>query len=116
MNRGMRTLSGGQYSIQVEGYLAVQASVAPPLVLEAGHSVRDVYAVLDSVADAEVRIRVNIDGLEYCTLSFPPGMPTSSVADGLTTGPLAMGAKLTVAVLSVGHTFPGANLTVVVRL
>jgi hypothetical protein len=116
VDRGLRTLSGGQYSIQVDGYLAVESAVAPALVVEAGHSVRDVFAVLGSAADAEVRLRMDMDGSAYCTLSIPVGMTTSAAADGNTTGPLAAGAKLTLAVLAVGQTYPGANLTVLIRL
>jgi hypothetical protein len=116
VDRGLRTLSGGQYSIQVDGYLAVESPAAPALVVEAAHSVRDVFAVLGSAADAEVRLRVDVDGSPYCTLSIPVGMTTSAAADGNATGPLAAGAKLTLAVLSVGQTYPGANLTVLIRL
>jgi hypothetical protein len=113
---GLRTLSGGQYSIQVDGYLAVEDSVAPPLVVEAAHSVRDVFAVLGSVADAEVRLRVDLNGAAYCTLSIPAGTTISAAADGNDTGPLASGAKVTLAVLAVGQTYPGADLTVLIRL
>jgi hypothetical protein len=113
---GLRTLSGGQYSIQVDGYLAVEDSVAPLLVVEAAHSVRDVFAVLGSVADAEVRLRVDLNGAAYCTLSIPAGTTISAAADGNDTGPLASGAKVTLAVLAVGQTYPGADLTVLIRL
>jgi hypothetical protein len=116
VDRGLRTLSGGQYSIQVDGYLAVESAVAPALVVEAARSVRDIYAVLGSVADAEVRLRLDVDGSPYCTLSIPAGTTSSAAADGNTTGPLAAGAKLTLAVLAVGQTYPGANLTVLIRL
>ena len=33
-DQGLRTLSGGQLSMQVEGYLATQTDAAPPLVIE----------------------------------------------------------------------------------
>jgi hypothetical protein len=116
VDQGLRTLSGGQYSIQVDGYLAVENAVAPALVAEAGHSVRDVFAVLGSVADAVVNLEVDVNGLPYCTLSIPAGTTTSAAADGKITGPLAAGAKVTLSVLSVGQTHPGANLTVLIRL
>jgi hypothetical protein len=116
LDKGLRTLSGGQYSIQVDGYLAVEERVAPALVVEAGHSVRDIFAVIGTAADAEVRLRVDMDGAEYCTLSIPAGMTTSAAADGTVAGPLAAGAKLTLAVTAVGQTYPGANLTVLIRL
>ena len=93
VDRGLRTLSGGQYSIQVDGYLAVEESVAPALVVEAAHSVRDVFAVLGSAADAEVRLRVDVDGAAYCTLSIPAGMTTSPAADGNVTGAAGRGRE-----------------------
>jgi hypothetical protein len=116
VDKGLRTLSGGQYSIQVDGYLAIEDRVAPALVVESGHSVRDVLAVLGNAADAEVRLRIDIDGVECCTLSIPAGMTTSAAVDGSATGPLAAGAKMTLAVVAVGQTYPGANLTVLIRL
>ena len=100
----------------MDGYLAVEERVAPALVVEAAHSVRDVFAVLGSAADAEVRLRVDVDGAEYCTLSIPAGMTTSAAVDGNAAGALAAGAKLTLAVMAVGQTYPGANLTVLIRL
>jgi hypothetical protein len=78
--------------------------------------VRDVYAVLGSAADAVVNLQVDVDNSPYCTLSIPAGMTTSPAADGAVVGPLAAGAKVTLAVLSVGQTYPGANLTVLIRL
>jgi hypothetical protein len=113
---GLRTLSGGQYSIQVEGYLAVDQSAAPAVVVEAAHAVRDVFAVLGTVADAPVQLQVKLDGAVYCTLTVPTGMPTSAAADGMSIGPLAAGGRITLSVLSVGQTYPGADLTVLIRL
>ena len=116
LDRGIRTLSGGQYSIQVDGYLAVDDCVAPALVVDAEHSVRDVFAVLGSAADEEVRISVRVDGSPYCELAVPAGAMVSPAVNGADSGPLAGGAKLTATVLSVGRVYPGANLTVLVRL
>jgi hypothetical protein len=113
---GLRTLSGGQYSIQVGGFLAVQQTVAPAIVTEAAHAVRDVFAILGTVADAPVELQVNVNGNAWCTLTVPTGMSSSPAASGLALGCLPMGAKLTLSVLSVGQTYPGADLTVVVRL
>jgi len=113
---GLRTLAGGQYSIQVSGYLAVDEQAAPPLVTEASYAVRDVYAVLGRVADAEIQVRVDVDGESYCTLTFEAGLNVSDAVDGNSLEPLIAGSKVTLAVLSVGATFPGADLTVLIRL
>jgi hypothetical protein len=116
VDRGLRTLSGGQYSIQVDGFLAVEQSAAPALAVEAAHSVRDVYAIVGTVADAPVQLQVNVDGVSYCTLSIPPGMTTSPAADGTLLAPLKAGAKITLSILAVGQSYPGKDLTVVIRL
>ena len=113
---GLRTLSGGQYSIQVDGFLAVDESAAPALVMETSHAVRDVYAVLGKAADAAVQVQLNVNGTPYCQLTFAAWAMTSSTVDGNTLGPLPSGGQLTLSVLSVGQTNPGADLTVIIRL
>src|SRR5262249_2283486 len=90
VDRGLRTLSGGQYSIQVDGYLAVQQSAAPAIVTEASHAVRDVFAVLGTVADAPVELQLSVDGTARCTITIPAGMSTSPAISGLDLGPLQM--------------------------
>jgi hypothetical protein len=115
-DRGVRTLSGGQYSIQVSGYLAVDQSVAPALVIDASHAVRDVYAVIGQPADAVVSLQLNVNGAAYCTLTITQGMTASDAAAGVTLAPLIAGAKVTLSVLAVGQTAPGADLTVLIRL
>lgn len=115
-DQGLRTLSGGQYSIQVDGYLAIDFSAAPALVVEASHSVRDIFAVVGGAADGQVQLQVNVDGAAYCGLTFAPGAIVSNTVDGLTLPPLRSGSKITLAVLSVGQAVPGSDLTVLIRL
>ncbi len=113
---GLRTLSGGQYSIQVDGYLAVEDTVAPPLVIEESHSVRDVYAVLGAPADSAVQLQLKLNDSPYCTLNFAAGSIVSDTVSGLTVPPLVTGGKLTLSILAVGQVYPGADLTVLIRL
>jgi hypothetical protein len=112
----LRSLSGGQYSIEIDGFLAVQQSVAAAVVVEAAHAVRDVYAVLGTAADAPVQLQLNVNGNAYCSLSIPAGMTTSTASDGFSLGPLPAGGQITLSILTVGQTYPGANLTVLIRL
>ena len=116
VDNGLRTLSGGQYSIQISGFLAVQQVAAPPLVVEASHAVRDVFAVVGTVADAPIALQLSVDGATWCTLTIPAGSVTSPAVSGTAVAALAVGAKLTLSVMTVGQTYPGADLTVVVRL
>jgi hypothetical protein len=113
---GLRTLSGGQYSIQVDGFLAVDQSVAPALVVDTARSVRDVFAVLGTAADAPVQLQLNVNGTTYCQVTFSTGATLSSTVDGGTLPPLAAGAQLTLSVLTVGQVLPGADLTLLIRL
>jgi hypothetical protein len=115
-DQGLRTLSGGQYSIQVEGFLAVDSSVGPAIVVEASHAVRDVFAVLGGAADAPVQAQVNVNGTAYCTLTFAAGTIVSNSVGGLTLPPLISGEKVTLSVVSVGQSIPGSDLTVLIRL
>ncbi len=113
---GLRTLAGGQYSIQVSGFLAVQQSAAPPLVVESAHSVRDVYAVLGTAADAPVTLQLNVNGAAYCTVAFVTGQTVSNATSGSALPALPQGAQVTLSVQAVGQTLPGADLTVIIRL
>jgi hypothetical protein len=115
-DRGLRTLSGGQYSLQVSGFLAVDEAAAPPVIVEASHAVKDVYAALGTTADAEVRVEVRVDGTAYCTVRIPARATVSDAADGGELAPLMAGSMVTIAVQAVGLAMPGADLTVIIRL
>ena len=55
---GIRTLSGGQVSIQVDGPLAVQSNAVPQLSVEAPHAVRDVFAnVIEPPTGGPIQVR-----------------------------------------------------------
>jgi hypothetical protein len=116
VSSGLRTLSGGQYSIQVEGFLSIDQSAVPALVVDAAHSVRDIYAVLGAAADAAVQLQLSVNGAPYCQLLFEANETTSNDANGQSLAPLAAGDQITLAVQSVGQHYPGADLTVIIRL
>ncbi len=117
---GLRTLSGGQLSIQVEGPLAIQTNAAPPLLMEATHSVRDVSAtVRDAPTGAAVVMEVTQNGQPYCQLTIPMGATVSNVVDGFVLGPLQVEAQIGLNITSVvqtANTAPGRDLTVTIRL
>jgi hypothetical protein len=118
---GLRTLSGGQISIQVEGHLAIQTGAAPELLIEEGHSVRDILAtVRDAPTGADVILRLNVNGAEYCTLTIPAGATiTPDPVHGFNLRPLEAMDKLSLDIVSVGSTStttPGRDLTVTIRL
>jgi hypothetical protein len=117
---GLRSLLGGQLTIQVEGPLAIQTNAAPPLVAPTSCSVRDVYAVVqDAPSAAPVIMQVTQNGQVYCELTIATGATVSNVQDGFALGPLQAQALIGLNITSVvatGNTPPGSNLTVTIRL
>ncbi len=120
VDRGLRTLSGGQMSIQVEGPIAIQTDAAPPLVVQETHAVRDVFAVVrEAPAAGPVTLRLLHNGVAYCDLTIPVGAQVSNVLSGFGLAPLQASAVLRLDVLSVGQNAnlsPGRDLTVTLRL
>jgi hypothetical protein len=119
-NGGLRTLSGGQYSFQISGYLAVEQNAAPPLLVEANHAVRDIRATVSEAAgETAVTMSILQNGVDYCDLSIAPGSLVSNVVQGVDLQPLISGATLTLSITGVGQaaaSTPGSDLTATIRL
>jgi hypothetical protein len=120
VDSGLRTLSGGQIAFQIEGPLAVETGATPPLVVQASHSVRDIFALLNEApAGVAVELRVLQNDVVYCDLAVQPGSTVSNVISGFGLPPLAGDARLTLDVMAVGQgadNTPGRDLTVTIRL
>ena len=118
---GLRTLSGGQLSLQVAGSLATQQSAAPSMLVSASHAVRDVRGSVNRAPTGySIGITVLQNGAAYTNLTISSGATTSNVVDGVAlpaltaqqsisinvqinpvanyTGPLSTGEGLTVSV------------------
>lgn len=117
---GLRTLSGGQLTIQVEGPLAIQTSAAPLLLVDSAVSVRDIYAVVKiAPAGAAIELQITQNGTPFCELTIPSGHNISNIVDGFALGPLAEKAQIGLDITSVAQTSdttPGSDLTVTIRL
>jgi hypothetical protein len=121
----LRTLSGGQFSIQVNGYLATQQNAAPPLIVEASHAIRDMRATVNQAAIGyDIVVQVLQDGVAYGdSLTISSGTLTSaSIVEGANLPPLVGGSVLTINIAlnnvsgSVAVLSPGRDLTVTIRL
>jgi Putative phage tail protein len=117
---GLRTLSGGQLTIQIEGPLAIQTDAAPVLLMDTAHSVRDVYAVVQQApTGTAITMQVTQNGTAYCQLTIPINAVISNDVDGFALGPLAEKAQIGLditAVTETSDTSPGSDLTVTIRL
>lgn len=116
---GLRTLSGGQLTIQVEGHLAIQSSAAPPIVMQETHAVRDVFAMVNEApTGAPVEMEVVVGASRYCLLIIEPGSQYSNAVNGFGRAALPAGSEITLNILSVGQSAdstPGRDLTVMIR-
>lgn len=117
---GLRTMSGGQYTIQYDGVPAVMSSMAPPLVVDARTAVRDVRARMSVAPMGEpVLARLMVNGAPYCDLTVAAGSRSSDVVSGWGRTPWKDGDELRVDIVSVGTSGgsdPGRDLTVTVRV
>jgi zona occludens toxin (predicted ATPase) len=120
VDEGLRTLAGGQISIQVQGYLAIQTNAAPPLVIEDSHAARDMFAVVQNApSGGAIVMQVRQGSAVYCTLTIPDGATISNVVGGFGLPPLVSSALLNLditAVPTAAGTLPGRDLTVIIRL
>jgi hypothetical protein len=115
---GLRTLSGGQFSFQVGGFLAVQTTAAPDIIIDAPKVVRDIYAVVSQApSGAPVSIAILLNGNPYCALTIPDGATTVAAAiDGVSLPPMHYQDRLSLNITGVGQQLPGSGLTVIIRV
>jgi hypothetical protein len=116
-DQGLRTLSGGQYSFQIAGFLAIQTGAAPDISVEGLHLVRDVFAVIKTPpTGSDIGLNINLNGTSLCSLSIPANSTTSNLVPGLMLPVLSAGSLMSLDITSVGQTVPGSDLTVVIRV
>ena len=117
IDQGLRTLSGGQYSFQIAGFLAIQTGAAPDISVDAAHAIRDIFAIIKGGSEnTGIQLTVNLNHAPMCTLSFDPGALSSNSISGLALPALKAGDLLSLDVTAVGDTIPGNDLTVILRV
>jgi hypothetical protein len=114
---GLRTLSGGQIVLQIDGPVAVQSNAVPALTIDSSHAIRDVCATLtEAPVGTELQIRITVNGDTLCVLEIPDGATISNVINGAELPPLNGGHRIGMDVVSVGEVLPGTGLSVSIRL
>jgi len=111
---GYRTLSGGQLSFQIGGFLSVQTGAAPDIVIDAPKVVGSVYAVVKQAAvGASIIVNLNLNGSPFCSLTIAAGaLNSGEPVSGANLSPMLPQQQLSIDVASVGLTVPGSDLTV----
>jgi hypothetical protein len=115
---GLRTLTGGQYVLQVDGMLSVQSSAVPEIGIDTDRAVRDVFATLaEPPSDAPVKVRIMCNGATYEDLTIPVGATVSAPIPGASWPVLRRDSRLGLDIVEVGGSgMPGAGLTVTIRV
>lgn len=120
---GMRTLSGGQITLQVDGFLSIENDAAPPIRVDTATAIRDIYAMVnDAPTGAPILLHLWQDTTLLAELTIPvtnPATKISNIVNGFGLPPLDPSKRLKLDIFSVGsavNTTPGADLTVTVRL
>jgi hypothetical protein len=117
IDSGLRTMAGGQYSFQISGYLAIQTSAVPAIVVDADRSVRDIYAVVNVAPDgAPIILQLNRNGALYATVQINAPTKISAVVPGFGLPVLRAGDQLTLDITGVGTNNPGSDLNLIMRL
>ncbi len=117
LDKGLRILRGGQFSLQVDGTLAIQQDAAATLTVQEGLSIRDMFAsVKNAPTGADLQLEVRQGGTLVSALTILDGQSLSSVVNGAELPVLQSGADLSLDVVSVGVGFPGSDLAVTIRL
>ncbi len=116
---GLRTLSGGQITLQVDGFLSIENDAAPPIRVESRTAIRDIYAMVnDAPTGAPIMLQVRQDADVLASLTIAIGDKISNLVNGFGLHSLDPTKRLSLDILSVGstvNTTPGADLTVTVR-
>jgi hypothetical protein len=116
---GLRTGSGGQFTIQVQDWLAVQTAAAPALVVQESHALRDVFAVVrEAPTGGNIEMHLRLDDYVFAVLVIADGSTSSNVVNGFGLLPLTVGGQVNLDIVAVpqapGST-PGRDLTVTIR-
>jgi hypothetical protein len=118
-DRGLRTLFGGETTIHVNGYLSIQSSAGPAVVIGEARSTRDVFAIVQEAAtNGEIVANVNVDGDVWCVLTIASGNSVSNIVPGSSLRALSERSVITLDIVSVppsGSGSPGRDLTVTIR-
>ena len=72
LDKGLRILRGGQFSLQVDGTLAIQQDAAATLTVQEGLSIRDMFAsVKNAPTGADLQLEVRQGGTLVSALTIP---------------------------------------------
>ena len=122
VDNGLRTLSGRQINLTLEGVVAVESNAVPPATLPQASSIRDLFATIGQPPmGSALTCLVRVNGMAIGTLTIAPGQIVSNAID-MSTNPSVEGLVIpaeqpvTLDITAVGSSYPGKRLMVTIRL
>jgi hypothetical protein len=122
IQKGLRTLTGRQINLTVDGLVAIESNAVPPVTLPQPGSIRDIFAVVEQgPMGSALTCVVRVNGTAIATLTIPAGQILSNTID-TATNPGVEGLVIpadqpvTLDITAVGSTYPGRRLMAVVRM
>lgn len=107
--------AGQEIVLSVPGTLAIRSNAAALVSLPAARNVSEIVAVVkQAAAGGDLNLALFADGAAWATLKIAAGGKTATAAAKSLA--LAKNALVTLDITGVGLTFPGADLTVMIRL
>ena len=117
LDKGLRTLHGGQFNLQYEGRLAILTDATANITVQESLAIRDCFAHLKTApVGADVVIEIVQEAGTVATLTILAGQTMSGVLSGASLPVLQESAQLRLNITSVGTVFPGSDLSVTLRV
>jgi hypothetical protein len=100
----------------VPGTLGVRTNAAPLVSIQQSKIPTGIVGLLKQLPQgASVMLNVLVAGLVYTSLELKPGVSSPVLISGGLGGAIAANALITLDIIQVGTTFPGADLSVLLR-
>jgi len=111
---GASTLSGGELILSVPGTLAIKSNVAPLASLPADITPVEILALVKQAPQGgKIQFQLNSAGNNYNTGTIAANQVSGDQTSGFAVIPA--GSLITLDITDVPQTFPGADLSVIVR-
>ena len=117
LDKGLRTLHGGQFTLQYEGRLAILTDATANITVQQNLAIHDCFAHLKQApVGAHVVIEIVQDSETVAALTILAGQTMSGVLNGEALPILQESSQLKLNITGVGTDFPGSDLSVTVRV
>lgn len=111
---GATTSTGGTIVLSVPGTVAIMSNAAPLVSLPSSITPTEILLLVKQGSiGASLTVRVAVNGTSYATVTAAAGKISASLKSSF--GAIAANQLITLDIINVGTTFPGSNVSVLIR-